>query len=61
MTKKRSVLRPASPHPQDPVPKNGFRVVGIMVGFLRKFAPPYRVYNGYLAAMDVGKSKWNPL
>lgn len=32
-----------------------------MVGFLRKFAPPYRVYNGYLAAMDVGKSKWNPV
>lgn len=55
------VLRPASPDSEDIILNGWFRIVGIMVGLIRKSAPSYQVYTDYLAARDINKEKWDPV
>ncbi|MEW6698653.1 MAG: S24 family peptidase [Bacillota bacterium] len=56
-----SVLRAANPDFEDIPMNEEWRITGVLVAILRKEAPPYRVYNSYLAARDVNKEKWDPV
>ncbi|MCL5780886.1 MAG: helix-turn-helix domain-containing protein [Firmicutes bacterium] len=55
------LLRAANPEYDDIPMSEGWRIAGVLVAVLRKEAPPYRVYNSYLAARDVNKEKWDPV